>query len=680
MALPQVGALHCIARYPMKFFRCLASGMLVFVCSHALAIERLPIEDFSKEPLTSRARLSPDGKRMAFIRDYRKRPNLHVADLDAGTLSRLELGGALVAGDVPKGISKFTWVGDERLVITTTVWDMIYGAIAVNWDGAYDVPISGYEDNKISISGGPKFSATAVVHCFFDKDNNVLMLDHDSDDNYDHLRPDVIKMNTVDGIYETVVKNPGNVSRWGFDFTGVARFGVLKKGEDSGAIYRRDEKSPWQTILPLEKRDGQLQPIGFDAANDRLFVSAFNQEKRRAIFPFDPASGSQGEALLGNPEYDIIPDRFIPSIDGVSLAGPMFSRKKQSLIGLRYYTELPRVKWLDRDFAMYQLAADKNFPDTVNLLVDQSADGNRLLWFGFSDQNPGVYYLLDLKKKNFKAVGTVRPWIKPAQMAPTLGVKYTARDGLVIHGYLTVPLGHPSKGLPLVVMPHGGPWVRDVWGFNPLVQLLANRGYAVLQMNYRGSTGYGDELYQQAKREIGGKIQDDIEDATRWALAAGLADPKRIAIMGMSYGGYSTLFALGKNPELYRCGISIAGVTDWPAMYEDSDVAENKAAKKYWRQQIGDPDKDLARLQSVSPYYFADQITAPVLIIQGKRDQRVPQDQAKRMIAALEKAGRKPESLFVSNLAHTHGDEKQRTEIYKSIVDFLEKNLGPGVP
>jgi dipeptidyl aminopeptidase/acylaminoacyl peptidase len=243
-------------------------------------------------------------------------------------------------------------------------------------------------------------------------------------------------------------------------------------------------------------------------------------------------------------------------------------------------------------------------------------------------------------------------------------------------------VGHQPQGLPLVIMPHGGPWVRDVWGYNPMVQLLANRGYAVLQMNYRGSTGYGDELYQQARREIGGKIQDDIEDATRWAIAAGVADPKRVAIMGGSYGGYSALFGLGRNPELYRCGISIAGVTDWPAIYEDSDVAESKSATRYWREQIGDPakDKDLARLRAVSPVYFADKITAPVLIIQGKDDPRVPQDQAKRMIAALEKEGRKPESLFLGGIGHSHGQPKDRVKIYNQVVAFLERNLGPGVP
>jgi len=203
----------------------------------------------------------------------------------------------------------------------------------------------------------------------------------------------------------------------------------------------------------------------------------------------------------------------------------------------------------------------------------------------------------------------------------------------------------------------------------------------VLQMNYRGSPGYGQQLFLDARRQIGRKIQDDIEDATRWALAAGVADPHRIAICGGSYGGYSALFALGHNPELYRCGISYAGVTDWLEIYDDrrSDPAY-RAANRYWRREIGDPDKDREFLRSISPVNFADRITAPVLILQGKDDRVVPPEQARLMIAALERAGHPPQSAFIADQGHAYSSEKGRTEIFQRMVDFLEKNLGPGVP
>ena len=646
--------------------------------SAAAAIERLPVELFAKPPLTSQARLAPDGKHLAFLREFQNRTLVHIADLDANKLTRLDPGNAELADDKRKGVAEFQWVSDKRLLMFTTVDHAIYGAVASDWDGNNAIPFGGYEDNKIPLNG-LQFFATEVIHRFFDADQSVLMLDRHADNIGNSRHPDIMRLSTESGTRRTVLKNPGEVAEWSLDPTGVARLGILSHGQQSGAIYRAAENSPWRTILPLKKRDGEMQPFGFDVASNRIFVSDLNAEKRWAFYALDPESGALSEPLVTDSEYDIIPRGYVPEVDGIPLAGPIFSEQKHTLLGIRYYTDAARVKWLDKDFARYQAAVDKSLPNTVNLLVDQSRDGTRLLWFAFSDQNPGSYHLLDLAKKTFKPMGVVCPWIDPAKMAPIYAVKYQARDGLTVHGYLTVPAGYEAKQLPLVVMPHGGPWVRDVWGYDPLVQLLANRGYAVLRMNYRGSTGYGFELAETAKREVGGKIQDDIEDGTRWAIAAGVADPKRIAIFGGSYGGYSTLFALGHNPELYRCGISLAGVTDWYAIYSQNDVADNRESLRYWREQIGDPRKDQEMLKSISPVYFADKIVAPVFIIQGKEDRRVPPAQARAMIAALEKCGRKPESMFISNLGHSYGFEQDRINIFNAITAFLEKNLGPGV-
>ena len=596
---------------------------------------------------------------------------LHIAEIDDNKLSRLDMGEAAMRNNARKEVSAFTWVGDKRLVVTTTVWDQFYGVLATNADGSQPVPISGYENNKgqvrSMIAGVTTYSMSSAlretVHAFYDKDASTLMLDRHELSGGSANRPDIMKVNTVDGTIYTELKNPGEVARWGLDFDGVARLGVLSHGDLTGAIYRENVQAPWRTIMPLEKRSGGIRPLGFDSAGNRIFVAALNPENRWAVFPLDPVSGEKGPALASDPVYDIVSEAVGEAV-GPGLSAVTFSKKKKTLVGLRYTTERPQAKWFDRDFIGYQLAIDRALPDTVNLLYGLSQDENRLLWYSFSDQNPGVYMLMDVEKHKLKELGMRMNWIKPGQMAPMLVVKYPARDGLLIHGYLSVPVGHQPKEMPLIVLVHGGPWARDTWGFDPLVQLLANRGYAVLQINYRGSTGYGEDLYQKARRQIGREIQDDIEDGTRWAIAAGVADPKRIAIMGGSYGGYSTLFGLGHNPELYRCGISIAGVTDWPAIYEDSDVAESKAAKRYWREQIGDPIKDQYDLQSISPVTFAGKITAPLLIIQGKEDQRVPQDQARRMIDALTKAGRKPESLFLptwATLTATRSNERRST-------------------
>jgi len=661
----------------MSIPRILVLGVLAGVTTAIGAIERLPVEDFTRTPTTSHATLAPDGKHLAFLREVKGRERLHVMDVATGDLLSLNAGTATLVNDAQKSAIGVMWVNDNRLLLTTAVWDMWYGMLAVDRDGRRGQAISGYEDENYKFSSeSMRLFAQHVIYRSRDDSENILMLDYDGKD-----FPDVIKMCTRNGEWGTEVKNPGKVRHWGVDSHGVVRYGALYDGEHRGAIYRENEKAPWRTLPRLRDAEGPIVPEGFDAADNKIFVDALTKEKRWTLFELDPATGELSEPLLEDPEYDIVPQGYVPRIAEIPLNAVLLAPSRDRLLGVRYVTDAPRVKWFDPSFAKFQMAVDRTLPDTVNILVDISADGKRMLWFGYSDQNPGVYLMLDLEKRIFKPIARRMAWIKPPQMARTLVIKYRARDGLVIHGFLTVPVGHEAKGLPLIVMPHGGPWARDVWGYDPLVQFLANRGYAVLQMNYRGSPGYGEELSRSARQQVGRKIQDDIEDATRWAVAAGVADPKRIAICGGSYGGYSALFALGHNPDLYRCGISIAGVTDWPEIYGSRESgSDEQAANRYWRREIGDPDKDSEFLRSISPVYFADKISAPVLILQGKEDEIVPGAQARRMIKALETAGHPPQSKFFSHMGHNYGvDESTRTEVFRLVEAFLAKNLGPGV-
>ncbi len=316
-------------------------------------------------------------------------------------------------------------------------------------------------------------------------------------------------------------------------------------------------------------------------------------------------------------------------------------------------------------------------PNHANLIIGRSESEQQLLILSTSDRDPGTYFFLDRKEQKLRPLCQVRPWLNPEQMADMFPIEYASRDGLRIHGYLTLPPGRGKKNLPAVVMPHGGPWARHVWGFDPLVQMLANRGYAVLQMNYRGSTGYGDDFMQKGRREIGRAIQTDVEDGARWLIAQGIAHPKRMAILGASYGGYSALYALGHSESLYRCGISIAGVTDWFRIIKGAEDPDDESARLYWEEQVGEPKNDEAFLKEISPVNFADKITAPLLIIQGERDERVPPKQARLMIRAMEKNGHRPESYFMSRAGHDLGDAKERVELFKRIEQFLAANMTP---
>jgi dipeptidyl aminopeptidase/acylaminoacyl peptidase len=652
------------------------------------AAPRLPLEDFVREPDVARMRMSPDGLYAAFLREYDNHSTLYVGDLATMSALRFDLGAAPAFGTVvPREAKDYAWISDQRLVITTTVWNSLYGIKAVNRNGTAWKGISGLETlpggDRIMVNVSEKdfLWAWRKLYAFEDADQNILMLDEHNASGQVCLYPDVVKVNTLTGSPTTVVKNPGNVTSWGVDHDGHVRIGLTSEGGlKFGVIYRADENTPWQTLAsPPGMHEAGI--MGFDRTNEHLYVSAVSAEKRVALFQLDLGSNPQSKVVLSDPEYDIIPERFtrIPSIDGISVSRVVFSEKKRSLVGVWYLRDAPRVKWFDKDFIAFQYAMDRRSPNTVNLYVDHSRDDKRVLFLAFSDRDPGTYFLLDADKKTIRPIAARMPQIKPAQMAEVLSLQYPARDGLVIHCYLTLPVGYPPQKLPLVIMPHGGPWVRDVWEFDPLVQMLANRGYAVLQMNYRGSPGYGQEFFDKGKLEVGAGIQDDIEDATRWAIAKGLADPQRLAIVGASYGGYSALFALGHNPELYHCGISIAGVADWVSIYTRLSDPEYKFSREYWKENIGDPRTDEAFLKAISPVSFAEKITAPLLIIQGKDDRTVPPKQARAMISALEQAGRKPESLFLADDGHGLTSKKARLEGFQAIESFLERNLGPGV-
>jgi dipeptidyl aminopeptidase/acylaminoacyl peptidase len=654
----------------------------------APAVPRLPLEDFIREPGFSQMQISGDGQYIAYMRDYEGHSTVYTCDLATMEGTPFTLGSTQAFGTImPREVESFRWVGDKRLLLTSTVWDAWFGTKAVNRDGSNWKPVSGYEilplnqGLLVNVSAKDVLWALRVIYAFNDADQNILMLDQHDYAGKSILYPDVIKIDTVTGDMNRAVKNPGNVTGWGVDHAGQVRIGLVAEGGlQFGFIYRDNEAAPWRKLtLPKDLRDPQV--LGFDQTDRNLYVSALSPERRTAIYLLTLGDPPTTQRVISDPEYDIVSELYTPAVDGVPMARTVMSEKKQSLVGVWYLRDAPRVQWFDKDFMTYQRAIDRMLPNTINLYVNQSRDDQRVLYLAFSDRDPGTYYLLDSGKHTIKPIAPRMPQIKAQQMAEMLSVHYAARDGLVIQGYLTLPVGYPPKQLPLIVMPHGGPWVRDVWGFNPLVQMLANRGYAVLQMNYRGSTGYGVEFYRKGRREVGLAIQDDIEDGTKWAITAGVADPKRVAIIGGSYGGYSALFALGRSPGLYQCGISFAGVTDWFSIYRNLDDPEYAFSRRYWEREIGDPRTDEAFLKSISPVNFAGSITAPVLIIQGKDDRTVPPKQARTMIAALEQAGRKPETLFISELGHyVFATEKSRRAIFKAIESFLEQHLGSGVP
>ena len=315
----------------------------------------------------------------------------------------------------------------------------------------------------------------------------------------------------------------------------------------------------------------------------------------------------------------------------------------------------------------------KAFPDQIVEPVSATTDGARVVLHVYSDHNPGDYYLFDPKTMNADLIDSQRDWIDPRQMAEQRAVEFKARDGQAIHGLLTLPPGVPAHKLPLVVNPHGGPFgVMDSWGWSREPQLLASRGYAVLQVNFRGSGGYGASFESAGRQGWDTVMIDDITDGTRWAIQQGFADASRICIYGASYGGYAALMSALREPDLYRCVIGYAGVYDLPRLRRDSDIADTAQGRRFMNEFIGD-DK---RLKAASPLTYIDRLKAAVMIVHGEEDKRAPFSQAKALRGALDERHYPYEWLVKPDEGHGFYEEANLMELYTRLLAFLDRNIG----
>jgi len=473
--------------------------------------------------------------------------------------------------------------------------------------------------------------------------------------------PDVYRMNVRTGTKRMVALNPGKVEGWLADRTGAVRVGFGEAGQETFLWYRDDATSDFRKVKTWHFREGKVTPLRFDKDNRLIYVRSDLGRDTAAICTMNPATGEILETLYSDPTYDA--------------GSVMIDRASGRLLGFVTEAERLRFTWTDPKMAKIQQMIDQELPDTLNYVYSYSMDATWIVFCALSDRDPGSFYIYNAKDVTLEKLVNRAPWLKPAQLAEMKPISYKSRDGLTIHGYLTLPNVPVKKNLPLIVNPHGGPWVRDEWGYNFEVQYLASLGYAVLQMNYRGSTGYGKKFLEAGYGQWGLAMQDDITDGVKWAIAEGYVNPSRIGIYGGSYGGYACMAGLAFTPELYRCGINYVGVTDiglllktipesWERMRED---LENKT---------GNAKIDRARLEATSPLKNAERIKAPTFFAYGELDERVDIKHGTRMAAALKRNGVPVEWMARVDEGHGYRRPENKKAFYSQMGSFLAKYMG----
>jgi len=472
------------------------------------------------------------------------------------------------------------------------------------------------------------------------------------------------RLNVINGEIEqlAVNDNPAEpIDMWKTDHEGRLRVaGKLIDGTTNVLLYRQNEEEEFQEVLRTDFRNS-VNPLVFDFDHpDLVYVSSNIGRDKSVVVKLDMRTGEE----IGKPlfEHEVV---------DVNELG--YSRKHKQLSFVSYNFEKKHYHFFDKTRANIHEQLKAELGDLEFTITSSNKEENKFIIRSFSDLSRGAYYLYDLQSKTLELIAAVSPWIMESDMAEMQPIKYISRDGLTIHGYLSLPKD-TSGPIPIVVNPHGGPWHRDSWGFNPEVQLLVSRGYGVFQMNFRGSTGYGRSFWEKGFKQWGRRMQDDITDGVNWLVDQKIGHPDKIAIYGGSYGGYATLAGLTFTPELYACGIDYVGVSNLFTFF--------KTIPPYWKPylevmytMVGHPEKDKEQLTITSPALQDEKIKAPLFVVQGANDPRVNIDESDQIVRSLRARGINVPYMVKYDEGHGFHNEENTFEMYKAAIGFLHKYL-----
>ncbi len=655
-----------------------ATSALAQVAPATPQATEIPVEVLFKKAAFRRIVLSPDGKFLAALAPVNGRQNLAIVDLEkrAGTMLT-----NFSTGDV----NTVFWASNNRLIYTTGDQQGLEfrgdgGLFAIDRNG--DNPRTLVKPVREDSALKYVFRETTVLQRIKGNKDEVLVAANDRSADTE----DIYRMNIQNGRKVLIsTSSPGNVMRWVLDADEQPRATLSMdiKKRRWWFSYRSNDSDAWRMLAQWDEqlRDVMI-PIAFDPADKRTMYVASNRGRDTlALFKFDPESGKLGDLVYGDDRYDIASFEMLNSVPneggGLIFGGP--EEEPGKLLGVRYQADKLKTAWLDEGAKRTQAVVDAALPNTINIF---QINPRRTLVYSRSDVNPGEWFIFDQDKRSLETTGiAARPNIDSKLMAAMQSVSWTARDGVRIDGYLTLPRDYQSgKPVPLVLHPHGGPWAKDNWGFNPEVQFLANRGYAVLQVNFRGSTGFGAQHLRLSYKHWGDTMIDDMITGVEWAAKQGYADSQRVAVYGASYGGYATLMAMVRRPDLFKWGVNYVGVTDM-AVHQNTQPAQLHSDFSELAKVInGDQRVDSVLFEQQSPARHVATISAPVFHAYGGEDQNVDFANGRTIRSAFDNAKKPYEWMFVADEAHGYRQDENVFVFYKRFDAFMKKNTPAFTP
>lgn len=600
--------------------------------------QEISVEDFMRNPGSLGYQLSPDGQYIAYAAEWESRLNVFVKKMGD------ESEPVRVTSTTDRDIAGLFWKDNNMYYLKDNGGDENYHIYSSSFNGAEEKDLTPY----------PNVVVLPIDYLKDVEDEILIMMNKE-----DATVFDVYKLNVKTGETKLVAKNPGNILSWIPDSNGQIRMAVASDGVVGVVLYRETEEDEFQPFISIDAGE-TVSPLGFSQDNQFIYAVSDKGRDKTELVKYD-LQGKE-EVVFSNPNVDI--------------AGALYSSTKDQLLYATYITDKVHYNFFDNEFEnlFNKMKEQLGVSASEFGINDYNKEMTKFIVSVSSDTVYGKYYYYDAETDTMTLLAELGSWLDSSNLAKMHSISYEARDGLIIHGYLTLPNNKTAKDLPLVVIPHGGPWARDMWGFNNEVQLLANQGYAVLQVNFRSSTGYGKEFLEAGNKQWGLKIQDDITDGVQWAIDLGIADEEKIGIYGASFGGYATLAGITFTPDLYAAAVDYVGVSNIFTLLE--------TIPPYWETQrnmfyerVGHPEKDKELLESVSPVFHVDKIKTPLFVAQGANDPRVKKQESDQIVQALKDRGVEVDYMVKDNEGHGFANEENRIEFYKAMVDFFAEYL-----
>lgn len=651
---------------------------LLAIGANCYAQQPPSVEEFVRPPAYANPTLSRSGKYLAVTVPINGRMNLAVVDLETRK-------GVALTNFKDYDVVGVDWVGDERLLFTLGQFNSPTGPGRFDGGGLFMVARDGKESRRLYSTVRDLRSQNQFVYRYLSfaraipgSDDEVIAVGNLRD--AESL--DVYRLNVVSGKTTLLTEDrPTRTVRWVLDRNRVARVAVshVKDTLTTVVHYRRDERSPFEELLRYDAaQPGAFVPLYFEADNRTLLIATNSGRQTMAIYRYDPDARKRLELIAEHPKFDMG-----AAADGSrGVGGVVTDPVTDEVVGYSVEGEKPEVVWLNESMSRLQRMVDGALPDTHNTI--RRTRGDLYLVTAYSDRQPTSWYLLDERKKTLEDLFSSRPWLTRDRLVDMRPFYLKTRDGLEILSYYFLPADYkPGQKLPTVVHVHGGPMARaDYWGRFTFgvreAQVLASRGYAVVLPNFRITPGLGNRVYFAGFGAFGRQMLEDHEDAARWAVAQGFADPERICISGASYGGYATLMSLARFPKTFKCGVAGLVVSDVELLLTSpaGDIPFNTEGVQFWTRLIGAARvSDIPR--EVSPVNLADRIKQPVMFYAGADDIRTPLEQTTRMVRALERAGNPPKAVIIKpEEGHGYGRIENNVDLYNQILRFLDETIG----